>query len=266
MQVEGIITERRGCDTRRGSMIDLQHLLAQIGSETRLHLLGILRHRDLGIQEISDELFVSSTDVTSGLNLLIEAGMVERTPSGGYRDSAFGALVWENLAPFRYVASHSEYLRAHDLSTIPVHLLRSIDRLSDASIISVRTEAVEDVKRQWTNIAGEFSIITESLTPELVSMMVHLASLGVKVRCLMQNGVAVDLLAPHLGAKNAPIEVRWTDHGRMLLHVSHNFCLLALKKKRGGADPDHILLGTDLSSISWCRDLFAYHWQESRLK
>jgi predicted transcriptional regulator len=244
-------------------MIDLQHLLTQLGSETRLSILGILRHREMDVQQISDELYVSSTEVMHGIDLLIEAGMVGPTDSGLFQDTGYGSLIWENLIPLKFTATNQNYLRAHDLRLIPIPLLRNIDRLSSASIISARSEAFDVVKGYWKNVVGEFSIITESLTPDLESMMARMVISGIKVRCLFPQEVPVEHLIQMCGRERHNQEVRIQPQCKMLLHVSRNFALMALKKNHGGSDAEHIIVGTDENTISWCRDLFAYHWSKS---
>ena len=227
-------------------------------------MLEALNQRSLGVLELSDELLVSTNDIMSGLSLLIEAKMVETTDSGEYSDTSFGRLVLENLSQMRFIAMNMEFLQTHDLSGIPLHLQRDIDRMAKSRIISARSEEFGNVKRYWINVMGDFSIITEAISPELAALMTRMLSNKVKVRCIIPKDSNIDLLREVQEMAKVGMETRILPSGKMLLHVAPEFTLLGLRKRNGGPDPDHILVSTEKEPISWCRDLFAYHWSISR--
>lgn len=245
-------------------MIQLPHLLSQLGSENRLSILETLNQRSLSVLELSDELLVSTSDVVSGLSLLLEAKMIETTDSGEYTDTEFGVMVLENLAPLRFIAMNRDYLQNHDLSVIPLNLQKDMDRMAKSNIISARSEEFIDVKRYWINVIGDFSIITEAISPELAALMTRMISNGVKVRCIIPKDSNIDLLREVHDMAQVGMETRILPSGKMLLHVAPEFALLGLRKQNGGTDPEHILVSTEKEPVSWCRDLFAFHWSRSR--
>jgi len=245
-------------------MTQLPHLLSQLGSESRLSILETLKERRLGVLELSDELLISSNEVVSGLSLLIEAKMVEASESGEYTDTGFGLMVLENLSPLRFIAMNREYLQTRDLSLVPMALQRGMDRMAKSEIISARSEEFANVKRYWINVLGDFSIITEAISPELAALMTRMLSNKVKVRCIIPKDSNIELMKEVKEMEMVGMETRILPSGRMLLHVAPDFALLGLRKRNGGADPDHFLVSTEKEPISWCRDLFAHHWSHSR--
>jgi len=245
-------------------MSQLPHLLSQLGSESRLSILETLNERSLGILELSDELLVSTNDIVNGLSLLIEAKMIEMKESGEYTDTTFGKMVLENLSPLRFIAMNEEYLQTRDLGLIPTYLQRNMDRMAKSNIISARSEEFANVKRYWINVMGNFSIITESISPELAALMTRMLSNKVRVRCIIPRDSNLDLLKEVKEMEIVGMETRILPSGRMLLHVAPDFALLGLRKRNGGADPEHLLVSTEKEPISWCMDLFAYHWSQSR--
>ncbi|MHA2295186.1 MAG: ArsR family transcriptional regulator [Candidatus Hodarchaeales archaeon] len=115
------------------------NFISAFSSSVRFDILSLLAEQPLNLTRIAETLNINSTSVVSRhLARLGEQGLIQKeNPSSRYYIlTSFGQSVAEVLGPLGFLFKHQVYFRDHSLSDLPGYLLRDIDALNSATMVT----------------------------------------------------------------------------------------------------------------------------------
>lgn len=114
-------------------------LITEFSNPTRIKLLLLLDDQESTSTELTKRVGgISNSEVFRHLSRLAKEGFImKKTASGrSYQLTPFGKSVVSAFRPLHFMFSHSEYFRTHRIDFLPDSLLRNIDALENAELVS----------------------------------------------------------------------------------------------------------------------------------
>ncbi|MHA1786485.1 MAG: ArsR family transcriptional regulator [Candidatus Helarchaeota archaeon] len=111
-------------------------LLNEFSNLMRLDILKFLFENPMTFTTLSKKLNISSSEVSRHLTRLIDQGFIKKQENTrNYELSSLGKTTLLIFAPLDFVFSHAKYFQSHDLSNLPISLIRNLDALKNSDLI-----------------------------------------------------------------------------------------------------------------------------------
>ncbi|MGB9838848.1 helix-turn-helix transcriptional regulator [Methanothermobacter sp.] len=231
------------------------------GSEVRLKVLLALRNGPMELSEMRTVIRSSSSTILHAIYQLEEKRMVSRT-SRRYELSATGRIISLKvqgiIRSLLALGDLSEFLIDHDLSSIPDHLLSSIEALEGATILESKPE----------NLTEPYEVVAKNaLNSERVWILsgVYQPFYGDLMRSRVKAEIILseDLAAPI--ESDLPQNVRIHTIPEKLnfsLIITEGSMALSLFLSDGLYDTSRVLFSRDDEAIEWAWSLFRHFTDE----
>ncbi len=118
-------------------MISWKELLNEIAHPVRIQVLFALGCAISSFTDLSKQIEISNSELSRHLNRLVNNHFIQKSANGKkYELSNMGKLFLKAYQPIDFILKHSEYINAHDLSSLPPDLLSQIHLLSTTELIT----------------------------------------------------------------------------------------------------------------------------------
>jgi predicted transcriptional regulator len=236
-------------------------LFAELASGNRLGILHCLKENPMRFSAIAEEIDATSPELSRQLNRLAAAELITKDAEGSYSLTFLGELVTEMVRPLETIAGKAAFFRSHDVSAVPPHLLRDLEKLEGCETVN----GVFDLVNMTDRLFGEIEEFAWYLSDSFPHF--HLPAVGEKIG----NGVNFRVIYPRMLVESLSGElgpkimhsagIRILDDIRIVINISDRFGLLALPGRDGNIDRNLTLVGFDEDFRQWCMDVFEYYWE-----
>lgn len=165
-----------------------------------------------------------------------------------------------------------KFLKDHDLTPIPEHLLNRIDELGECNVIENNAENL--AAAYWgfvDNLPGSNTVmgISSIFDLHLTAVFISMAKRGTPISTIIADNIFkkmekdhADILKVYLDHDNVRLYV--IDDARLAFVVTDKFTSISLYNKNGSYDTQTILISFEKSALKWGRELFEYYMKRSK--
>ena len=238
-------------------------LLFALSSTDRMKLLSELQGGDVRLTDLSRRLSATAQETSKHLSRLVDAGVIEKSPLGAYRLTAFGKLVMETIPSLRFVSQNRKYFMTHDLSFLPPEFVMRLGDLSEHVFVDHVTNVLTECQH-LLGIAEKYFLWT--IDQPLPWVLLKPLPETMQVRCIMPSDISP---ASYRQAKNVlgiGSEARFAAQVRIGLAVNEKMGGIVFPDSEGRIDFASGFIGYSRSFQSWCHDLFNHMWDEASSK
>ncbi|WP_370572871.1 helix-turn-helix transcriptional regulator [Methanomethylovorans sp.] len=240
-------------------------------SEKRKNLLFLLRNGPRRMEEILEVLNVSRHALLPQIKILSENGLVLKEKDI-CRLSEIGEIIVEDMVPLvgtLTVLEHNyDYWTEHELSSIPLHLLKRIRELGCCKVIEPDLNNMFELNKDMVEQALESKFVlgaTAFLHPSYPSLLLDLVMNKVCVSIIMTE----DSLEKHkvdygselkmfLESGNGKLYVYPENMEFASLFIAEKFIMMCLFDKKGRYDRKDLVF-CNADAVHWGKELFEYY-------
>ncbi len=234
-------------------------LFTELSSENRLGILQTLDEKPMIFTSLIKEIDMNSTEASRQLSRLTEAQLIEKKGDGKYHNTPFGRLVLSSISDLNFISEKSGYFLNHDTTQIPLDLLRQIDSLSKGEIVT----GVYNIMNTYEKIIIKSYIwyMSDDFPRHLLPNVEKKLEEGKEFRVILPKDPT-----SMLSEKNRKkIAIKVLDEIKISVIVTDKFSMLELPGLDGKIDQNTAIFGYDDQSREWCKKLFQYYWEKTKL-
>ncbi len=237
----------------------IHELFTELSSENRLGILQTLNEKPMTFTSLIKEIDMNSTEASRQLSRLTEAQLIEKKGDGRYYNTPFGKLILSSISDLNFISEKSGYFMNHDTTQIPLDLLRQIDSLSKGEIVT----GVYNIMNTYEKIIIKSYIwyMSDDFPRHQLPNVEKKLEEGKEFRVILPKDPT-----SMLSEKNRKkIAIKVLDGISVSVIVTDKFSMLELPGLDGKIDQNTAIFGYDDQFREWCKKLFQYYWEKTKL-
>jgi predicted transcriptional regulator len=239
-------------------------LYSLLSNDNRLQILSILSSNASRFSDIQKTMKISSPELSRQITRLTEGLLIQKS-GDAYTLTQLGRLVEDAAQLTAYLSEAADYLSAHDVSPIPVHLFRTLDSLSGTLILPSAYNLLDTLNEKASTVKTRYWDMSDDYPSLLLGTVEDLLDKDVEVRILYPRATldrAQKKVKPGILDR---IQVKTLPAVNVTVVVSDSFALLGLPDTHGKIDREHYLYGESTRFIDWCEAFFLYSWEHAEI-
>lgn len=250
----------------RRSLIDVIFM-----SEKRKNLLLLLRTGPRKMEEILEDLDVTRHALLPQIKILSENGLVIKTKDV-CRLTEVGEIIVDDMLPLMgtitALEGNHQYWTEHDLSPIPIHLLRRIRELHSCHVLEPDLNDMFELNKELVKQALDSTSImgcTSLLHPAFPSFLLELVENGIDVSIIMSKPA----LEKHIQDYKHELEVFLdSKRGKLFMYpgemdlaslfITESFLMMCLLDRNGNYDRKDLVFCNE-DALHWGKELMEYY-------
>jgi len=246
-------------------------------SKVRTKILLYLKDGPKGTGDLEKEMGIRNTTILHAIKGLIDSDLVDRAEKG-YVLTNLGKIqafkLNEMIDFVLALEGHRDFWRIHDISGIPIELLKKIDMLVHSEIIA--SDHFDPLKTQnyfLKEIVNSKNVygVSPIMMPDFPQLIAKLVKKGSNVNLILTTDILkiiyndhYDLVSELLNQENF-ILYRIDETVTAAFTVTDSILNLGLFRIDGGYDLGSDLICTGEDSIKWGMELFNFYQEKSEL-
>jgi predicted transcriptional regulator len=240
-------------------------------SDKRKNLLLLLKNGPKTIEEIKNELEVSSSPIMAQIRILLKEGLLVQQ-GDSYELSVKGKLIVPKMEPllstFRVFDDNHDYWARQNLRTLPPHLLDRIGELGSCrEFIPERTHIFDYPPEIMDPLYRSKKVmeISSFFRPGYPGLYLDLAKKGIEVSLVLERPIYMKLVSDYrkeveefLNLKNTCIFVCDDKIELASSIVTDRFISISMISK-DGRYYNHEMVSFEKSSLEWGKELYNYY-------
>lgn len=240
----------------------LAPFLFEIASDLRLRILALVAERPLKHAEIARRLAMTGSEATRHLNRLSAAGLLEKTPQGGYALTTLATTLRAGLPFFEFLTRHRAFLATHDALVVGSTFVERLGELRRGEFVHGTYEVVATQEESLRRVERQIWAVTEQPFERGVPIFREKVRSGVDVRVIRPRGaLEEELRGGKRVVRNYP--VRGLEKVPVFLAVLDDEAALCLPALDGRIDMASMLLLNEPEGFRWAKDLFLDLWNRA---
>jgi len=231
-------------------------------------MLQALASAPLAFTEMRKQVDMTSPEASRQIARLIEEDLIGKHADGVYHITQFGRLVLSFLPGIDFVYENRSYFRTHDTTQIPHELVMRLGDLTDATFLSGAIDAMNHVQGRIRNVKEYHCAMVDAVMHPLVTPVTKNIRSGATFRLIfpdaykeeffrvMDEYAVADECLRAMSIKTLPTVSIYTG-------VTDVGCWFKLPGFDGRIDHSVVVAGSSTSFSGWCRDLYAYYWEQA---
>lgn len=212
------------------------------------------------MNEVARKINITATEASRQIQRLIDELILQKQPEGTYVLTNYGRLLLHFFPSLEFISKYREYFVVHDVWQLPPYFISRLGELSKGVLCTEIAETVNRIENIMCSADDYVWVITDQIMTVHSNVMIDQLSKGVTFRSLIHERLINSSQVRVFGEK---VERRMLSSIPALLVVTDKeafVSLLALDKKI-----DHTgFFSSDPSFMKWARDLFIYHWDQTK--
>ena len=235
-------------------------VLFLLSSTDRMKLLSEIKGGDLRLTDLALRLSASVQETSKHLGRLADGDLIAKGPTGSYRLTSFGRVVFDLLPSLGFISQHRKYFLTHDVSSIPQEFVLRIGELSENSYVDHVANVLTECQHLLGMAEQYFYWIVDQPLPWSIKRSFPDS---VTTKVILQTDISPDgyrLARDMLGAK---AEMRFADRVKVSFAVNEKMAGICFPGMDGRPDFSCGFIGYGSGFQKWCYDLFNYFWENS---
>ncbi|MDG6243292.1 MAG: winged helix-turn-helix domain-containing protein [Methanolobus sp.] len=246
-------------------------------SEKRTDLLLLLIEKPMDIEDIKNELNVTTSAMMTQIKVLIDQGLIVYV-NEKYELSNFGEVIVRKMIPLintlKIYSDNIEYWESHKFGSIPVDLQNRVEELEECELIEPDLNRMYELPLKLERSLEKAEHIWEVssyFSPAYTFKYLELARKGINISLIVSEPVLERLkneydtvLKMYLEMNNVDIYVHRGTIGLASCIVTDSFLSFSLFFKNG-IYHNHAMMSFTDRSLRWGKDLFAHFKSNSLL-
>ncbi|VVB87984.1 Methanogenesis regulatory protein FilR1 [uncultured archaeon] len=238
-------------------------LFTELSSENRLGILQTLDEKPMTFTSLIKEIDMNSTEASRQLSRLTEARLIEKKGDGRYYNTLFGKLVISTISDLNFISEKSGYFLEHDTAHIPLDLLRQIDALSTGEIVTGVYNILNTHEKLGDCIKSYMWYMSDDFPRHHLPYIEKKLEEGLEIRVILPKDICSTSMLSEKNRKK--IETKVLDEIKISVIVSDKFSMLELTGQDRKIDQNTAIFGYDDKFREWCKKLFQYYWEKTKL-
>jgi len=240
---------------------DVEKLLFELASQSRLSILNELHGGNLKTKEIAQKLDLTETETFRQLQRLNEAKLVEKTQEGSYKTTTYANLVLDNLASMDFISTHRDYFLRHDASLLPREFHTRLGELSNCDFIPLTLRTINKATKIYSGAEKQLDCVIMG-TDAIVEISKKRIEEGVPARWVIHDHDIPEAKELFKSWRRIP-ETRTVPKALGHIIVTDKEALFTIRGNDGKLSYESFS-GNDQSFMKWTNDLFAHEWQRAK--
>ena len=224
------------------------------------------------ITDITKELKLNHPESRRHISRLRDSGLIVRDDDGNFHLTPFGETVLQLIQEYNFLSNYREYFQTHLLSNIPTRFVKQIGELSESKKIENAMDFLRQTETLFKESKDYVLLLVNQFPLNSLSTINQAIERGVQFRIIEPrdrifspdiDSITSEETTALSRTRHTPlVEQKMVDKVNSLLYLSEKRCVLAFPTSEGQYD----YLGftaTDAASLTWCKTLFEYYWNES---
>jgi predicted transcriptional regulator len=239
-------------------------LYSLLSNDNRLQILSILSSNPSRFTDIQKTLKISSPELARQIKRLTEGSLIEKSGET-YTLTQLGRLVKDATQLTAYLCEAADYLSTHNVSPIPIHLLRTLDSLSETRILPSAYSLLDTLNAKVSTVKTRYWDMSDDYPSLLLGTVEELLDEDVEIRILYPR-VTIERARHEVNTGILDrIHVKALPAVNVTVVVSDSFAMLGLPDRHGAIDRQHYLFGESPRFIDWCEAFFLYSWERAEI-
>jgi predicted transcriptional regulator len=243
-------------------MSDAAGLLFELANTDRLRILAEIDKEPLRLSQIARRLSATAQETSRHLERLSKAKLIEKDSTSSYRITSFGKLVLSILPSFDLLHKRREYFLSHDLSFLPSGFVQRIGELSDHEYVNRLDEALAQGERVIKEAEQYLWLMSDQ---QVRQSYPHEHPEAVSLRLIVPKGIDLQAFQRIKKQAGARLQLRFADDVKVTLVMSEKTAVVCFPSLDGRMDFTEALTGRTPQFHGWCRDLYSYYWENSKV-
>ncbi|MBE0521761.1 MAG: winged helix-turn-helix domain-containing protein [Candidatus Methanoperedenaceae archaeon] len=248
-------------------------------SELRKNIMVYLNDGEKSLKEMREEMNVSSTTAIHALKDLEKSNLTFQDQDKKYALTNIGKIMALKLVDFSdaslVLKKHEKFWLEHDMSGIPVHLMRKIGWLEDSVLFTDTEIDIFKVHSNFINLlkdAKEIKGVSPIFVPEFASLFEELViTKNINVSLIIKKDV-LDKISSEIKQKILDINNNpglnlyvIEDDIKIAFTVTDYFMSLGFFRQDGVYDYSNDLINYNEKGIAWGNELFEYYRRAAKI-
>ncbi|VVB51786.1 Helix-turn-helix domain protein [uncultured archaeon] len=203
-------------------------LFTELSSENRLAILQTLDEKPMTFTSLIKEVNMNSTEASRQLSRLTEAQLIEKKGDGRYYNTLFGKLVLSSISSLDFISGKSGFFLNHDMSHIPLNLLRQIDALTTGEIITGVYNILNTHEKLGDGIKSYMWYMSDDFPRHHLPYIENRLEEGLEIRVILPKDKCSASLLSEKNRKK--VENKVMDEIKISVIVSDKFSMLELSR------------------------------------
>lgn len=245
-----------------------QDFLSLFSSPIRVEILFLLNTRPLSLSQLSEELGdVSKSEVSRHLARLADKTLIEKEgfSSRKHTLTSFGLSILPLISPLIFINEHEKYFKSHDLTDLPIELIRRIEELKKAKMVKGAIKVISVIKDCLDATESELWAMYSAALP-FNNEKVHKAKLIVKSEYYKTEVV------PRKNEHQMPNLLRENIEFRLTHQITVGIAIFDLKtaiisfprRKDQTTDIKSLFVVTDPIGLNYVKDIWEIFWEQAK--
>jgi predicted transcriptional regulator len=236
-------------------------LMFELSHPERLKMLKMLSENHMRLSQISNNLEVTTAEVSRHLDRLTKARLIERDSDNFFRITPFANIVLSEYSNFEFLTKNLDYFINHNMTLLPAHL-HWFNFMSKGEFVTGTLEISSMIKETSVNAKKHIRVISEEVMRGLVELDCKRNDEGISYRKIYPKDAEFpDEYTSRLGDN---FEIKTLDYIPLALKMSEKMGGLVLRDMSGKVDYSCGIVGEDQEFMQWIEAVFDYFWKKAK--
>jgi predicted transcriptional regulator len=237
-------------------------LLFELANTDRLRILAEIDREPLRLSQIARKLSATAQETSRHLERLSKTRLIEKDSTSSYRITSFGKLVLSLLPSFELLQKRREYFLSHDLSFLPPGFAQRIGELSDHQYVNRLDDALAQGERVIKEAEQYLWLISDQ---QVRQSYPHEHPEAVSLRLIVPKGIDLQAFQRIKEQTGSRLQIRFADDVKVTIVMSEKTAVVCFPGLDGRMDFTEAFTGGISRFHGWCRDLFSFYWENSKI-
>lgn len=242
-------------------MDNVAELLFELANADRTTILSEINRKPLRLSEVARKLSVTVPEASRHLERLREAKLIEKDSSASFRVTPYGRVALLLLAPFGFFRDNREFFLSHDLSSLPPGFVQRIGELSEYQYLDRLDDMLALVERV---ISGARKYVWLMSDQQMRQSYPHEHAETVSVRLVFPNSIGTEVIERVRKRIGPSLGIGLVEDVSVAIAMNETVAVICFSGLDGRMDFSRGFTGDTAIFHGWCRDLYAYFWENSR--
>ena len=239
----------------------MTHKLLQVLSHpVKLEILKVITKEPEPVETIAQKVDISVEETTVHLDLLHEAGLVDRESEGIYHAGPFGVLILSLLLDLDFVAANSEHFRDLDLSLLPITFVERLGDLKESERMEGTVSNIEYAEKLFGEAEKSISAVANEVMLDAVPIVREKISQGADFRFIIDQ----TFKAPPDFKSEVPELWRQVWKIPAAIVVTDKEGMVFFLDRKLKVDYSVGFVSKDPSFMGWCEELVDHFWAQGQ--
>jgi predicted transcriptional regulator len=236
-------------------------LMFELSHPERLKVLKMLSENHMRLSHISNNLEVTTAEVSRHLDRLTKARLIERDSENYFYITPFADVVLSEYSNFEFLTKNLEYFINHNLTLLPAHL-HWFNFMAKGEFVKGTLEISSMIKETSANAKKHIKVISAEVMRGLVELDCKRNDEGIVYRKIYPKDA--EFPKEYTERMGDTFEIKTLEYIPLALKMNEKLAGIVFRDMSGKVDYSYGLVGEDPDFMLWIEAIFDYFWKKAK--